>query len=161
MKQFILNRDVTVEECHWLFQGFKKGEAVYKFTGPTYGCISPSGTACSDENGIGPFFELPTDALHSSGPTTMNYEDEAIRADVNAGAHWLDQVLPDGWAHLIDTSVLRMASVNDCIFGQLFGSDLYDDIVCSPGPAGITWTKDHGFSIFGKKFWLEEIEWRL
>jgi len=68
MKQFILNRDVTVEECHWLSQDFKKGEVVYEFYGPTYGCISSTGTACSDENGIGPFFELPTDALTVQDP---------------------------------------------------------------------------------------------
>jgi hypothetical protein len=91
----------------------------------------------------------------------MNYEDEAIREDVKEGATWLDIVIPDGWAHLIDASILRMESLNDCIFGQLFGSDLYDDIVCSPGPEGIMWTQTHGFSVYGREFWLEEIEKRL
>jgi hypothetical protein len=36
----------------------KAGQVVYEFTGPTYGCITPSGLACSAAPGVGPFFEV-------------------------------------------------------------------------------------------------------
>ena len=36
------------------------GAIVYKFYGPTYGCITPQGVAVTlNENGDGPFFEVP------------------------------------------------------------------------------------------------------
>lgn len=34
------------------------GDVVYEFTGPTYGCITPWGVACSVEPGEHPFFEV-------------------------------------------------------------------------------------------------------
>jgi hypothetical protein len=60
--KFILTRDVTPEECDWLKRTYVKGEKVFKYTGCTYGCISPKGTACSTDGEI-PSFELPNNAL--------------------------------------------------------------------------------------------------
>jgi len=62
MKNHMLKRDVTVEECDWLFRNFKKGEMVQEFYGTTYGCVSNEGVACCHDSN-GPFFELPYDAL--------------------------------------------------------------------------------------------------
>lgn len=64
-ERFVLIRDVTRDECHWLDDRMVAGEVVFRFTGPTYGVIDhDSGMACSasgpKEN---PFFELPRDAL--------------------------------------------------------------------------------------------------
>lgn len=61
-RDWVLTRGVTREECPWLSRDFKAGERVKPFNRPTYGCIGPSGTACSVD-GDYPFFELPTDAL--------------------------------------------------------------------------------------------------
>jgi len=58
-----LTRDVTMEECKWLHRDLKKGELVAQYKGHTYGCISPSGIACTEREGEWPFFELPEDAL--------------------------------------------------------------------------------------------------
>jgi len=64
MRKFILNRDVTKIECPWLSETFKRGEVVYEFLGPTYGCISESGLAITkDPEGGNPFHELPFTAL--------------------------------------------------------------------------------------------------
>lgn len=59
----ILNRDVTTTECHWLEEDIKKGTELFIYDGYTYGCIQPSGTACSLVEGETPFFEVPTDAI--------------------------------------------------------------------------------------------------
>lgn len=61
--QYILNRDVTQEECSWLDRDFKEGERVFRYSGPTYGCISGGGEACCEVEGETPFFELPMNAL--------------------------------------------------------------------------------------------------
>jgi hypothetical protein len=61
--EYILNRDVTQDECPWLDKDFKKGEKVYSYGGATYGCISNDGTACCLIEGEDPFFELPENAL--------------------------------------------------------------------------------------------------
>lgn len=55
-------RDVTIEECHWLYKDVKQGTIVYKFHGHTYGCIG-SGIAVTLEEGENPFFELPKDSI--------------------------------------------------------------------------------------------------
>ena len=66
-KKLILNRDIPKSECDWLDRDFKKEETVYEYYGPTYGCISPDGTACTlSKEGETPFFELPTEALSQS-----------------------------------------------------------------------------------------------
>ena len=52
-----------------------------------------------------------------------------------------------------------MESVNDCIFGQLFGSEVYDGILAEP--RGSTWIASHGFSVYAEDTWREEIEKRL
>lgn len=64
MDALILKRDVTRNECDWLDRDYRKGEIVWRFTGCTYGCISPTGRAVrakprKDE----PFFELPIDSV--------------------------------------------------------------------------------------------------
>jgi hypothetical protein len=58
-----LTRDVPMcESC--ADRDMRQGEIVHRFRGATYGCITPSGTACSiSEDGGIPFFEMPTDAL--------------------------------------------------------------------------------------------------
>jgi len=56
-------RTVTTEECDWLEEDIKQGTIVYKFSGATYGCIGPNGTAVSLTKGENPFFELPYDSL--------------------------------------------------------------------------------------------------
>jgi len=58
-----LIRGVSRSECRWLKRDFLKGETVYEYTGPTYGCISRKGVACSEVEGKTPFFELPADAV--------------------------------------------------------------------------------------------------
>lgn len=57
-----LKRDVPKSECPWLDRDMKKDEIVYRFTGPTYGCIG-AGIACSKKQGKTPFFELPTNSV--------------------------------------------------------------------------------------------------
>lgn len=64
--KFVLTRNVTKKECPWLDKGFKKGDEVYRYDGPTYGVISFGGIACTLEDGKIPFFELPTDAIEHS-----------------------------------------------------------------------------------------------
>ena len=58
-----LSRDVTTAECPWLDRDFAAGEIVHRYSGHTYGIISPSGVACCDEEGTTPFYEIPIDAL--------------------------------------------------------------------------------------------------
>lgn len=57
-----LNRTITMKECPWLDRDFAVGEELFTYTGATYGCISPSGTALSLD-GETPFFEIPVDAI--------------------------------------------------------------------------------------------------
>jgi hypothetical protein len=59
--KYVLTRKVTKEECG-LDKDLEEDEVVYKYDGPTYGCISDSGVACSVDGEV-PFFELPRDAL--------------------------------------------------------------------------------------------------
>jgi hypothetical protein len=58
-----MKRTVTVEECHWLRYDMKEDSLVYSFNDHTYGCIGPTGVACSMSPNDGPFFELPEDSL--------------------------------------------------------------------------------------------------
>jgi hypothetical protein len=60
---FELIRDVTQKECTWLDRDFKKGEKVHKYTGCTYGCCSPFGSAFTLVKDKTPFFELPNDSV--------------------------------------------------------------------------------------------------
>lgn len=60
---FRVIRDVTQKECHWLHRDIKKGEEVYGYTGPTYGCVSYLGIAVSAQPDRTLFFELPADSL--------------------------------------------------------------------------------------------------
>lgn len=55
--------DVTKAMCPWLGEDVVEGARVYRYTGPTYGCCSPTGTMVSWEYNEAPFFELPTRAL--------------------------------------------------------------------------------------------------
>lgn len=64
MRKYFLKRDVSREEVPWMTRDLQKGEIVYECVKATYGCISHTGVACTnDENGNYPFFELPADAL--------------------------------------------------------------------------------------------------
>lgn len=58
-----LTRNVTQKECDWLDRTFKKGEVVFEYNGVTYGCVSSDGSAFTIEEGKGPFFELPDNAV--------------------------------------------------------------------------------------------------
>jgi hypothetical protein len=59
-----VTRDVTKEECHWLKHDIIAGTIVYRFTGHTYGCVSYTGQAVTDDpTGDYPFYELPNNAL--------------------------------------------------------------------------------------------------
>lgn len=60
-KQIMLTRDLT--KADGLDQDRKEGERLYLYNGPTYGCISDSGIACSEIRGKHPFFEVPKDAF--------------------------------------------------------------------------------------------------
>jgi hypothetical protein len=61
---YVLVRDVTTTECHWLADTITKDTVVYRYKGATYGCISWAGfPATLSADGAGPFFELPRTAL--------------------------------------------------------------------------------------------------
>lgn len=62
MKQGILNRNVTQNECLWLENNLMKGTKVYEYLGCTYGCIG-DGEAVSLEPDQTPFMEIPLDAI--------------------------------------------------------------------------------------------------
>lgn len=58
-----VTRTVTKDECRWLGDEiFEEGQEVYRYTGPTYGCVG-DGIAVTVLPGETPFFELPYDAL--------------------------------------------------------------------------------------------------
>ena len=58
-----LKRDVTVQECPWLERDYCKGELLHEYYGFTYGCISPSGMAMSEQPNTTPYLEIPCDAV--------------------------------------------------------------------------------------------------
>ena len=45
------------------FSGFKKGDVVYRWLGPTYGCVSEVGIPVSVESGMFPFVEVATENI--------------------------------------------------------------------------------------------------
>ena len=59
-----LKRDITTAESG-LDRDFKKGEELFTYSGPTYGCISEGGTAVTLVEDETPFFQLPHAALDS------------------------------------------------------------------------------------------------
>ena len=63
MKTYNLTRSVLSDECPWLEEEMLEGDIVYEYTGHTYGCITPNGTAVTFEPDKAPFFELPNDSL--------------------------------------------------------------------------------------------------
>ena len=67
VRKYILIKDVLGKDYSWVPRDFLKGEIVYHFRGPTYGCISPHGIAITIKPGEGPFFELPRDSLDIIG----------------------------------------------------------------------------------------------
>jgi hypothetical protein len=61
-----LVRDVTQNECPWLDMDRRTGTVVYRCTKATYGAISWTGIACTDDpHGGYPFFELPANAVEA------------------------------------------------------------------------------------------------
>ena len=64
MSDLTLIRNVTREECPWLPSDLAEGLRVERFTGHTYGCISPGGVAVI-ALGIEGFVEVPRDAVSS------------------------------------------------------------------------------------------------
>lgn len=63
-----LTRSVTKAECPWLDEDLPAGLEVHKFSGCTYGCVG-AGVAVTRELGKTPFFEVPRDAVGTSGDT--------------------------------------------------------------------------------------------
>ena len=63
---YIVTRDLKMGDhpCGYSSEDMKIGDKVYLFRGPTYGCIG-NGVAVSRNDGDGPFFELPFDALQN------------------------------------------------------------------------------------------------
>ena len=59
----VTTRDIRTEECPWLGNDIPAGTLLYRFTGITYGCITPEGTAVSEEKDVNPFFEIPDDSF--------------------------------------------------------------------------------------------------
>lgn len=59
---YCIIRTIEPSECHWLNEIVDAGTIVQRFTGVTYGCISPTGTAVLFEPN-GTFCEIPKDAL--------------------------------------------------------------------------------------------------
>jgi hypothetical protein len=75
-EQMRLNRTVLRSECPWLDRDYAKGEEVVRYTGHTYGCISPEGEAYTID-GKTPFFErsLPiTQRTSTEDPATFKLE---------------------------------------------------------------------------------------
>lgn len=62
-RPYVIVRDLTPEDCHWLDGTITKGTLVYHYTGYTYGCISRNGIAVSLVLGETPFFEVPNDSV--------------------------------------------------------------------------------------------------
>lgn len=64
VKQYLVIRDVTLEECFWLEAPVRAGSIVYECSGSDYGARPPWDQACTNSpEGDYPFFELPLDAL--------------------------------------------------------------------------------------------------
>ena len=64
LRKYRVIRSVTYNECSWLERDFTEGEILYEYPGYTYGCISPSGIALTeDPDGGEPFFEFPYNAV--------------------------------------------------------------------------------------------------
>ncbi|MEK6860497.1 MAG: hypothetical protein AABY07_00870 [Nanoarchaeota archaeon] len=65
--KYQLLRDITQEECFWTMENeiqfLQKGMIVHKYSGHTYGCVSPTGTAVTVIKDTCPFIEVPTNAL--------------------------------------------------------------------------------------------------
>jgi hypothetical protein len=62
LQWLVMTRTVTVDECDWLPRDVDCGERVIRFTGATYGCITPYGTPIQLEE-EGPFYEVPSVAV--------------------------------------------------------------------------------------------------
>lgn len=59
----LLMRDITPSECNWLGETLKKGIVLFKYTGQTFGSITPYGVAVCFEPNEFPFIEVPIDAV--------------------------------------------------------------------------------------------------
>lgn len=67
MDAYKTTRNITKAECYWLDADIPAGTTVYKYTGVTYGCISPRGIAVTMAPDELPFVELPRSALAADG----------------------------------------------------------------------------------------------
>lgn len=61
--KYILKRTLTTTECPWLLNNIKKDTIIFEYTKYTYGCISPTGIACSLKQDEEPFFEVPRNSI--------------------------------------------------------------------------------------------------
>lgn len=85
--EFVVSRDVTVEECGWLAETIPRGTTVYCCHKPTYGCIGDGMAVTLDSEGDYPFFELPRDSVVIvQGDHETRVHEAAIRvASISAG----------------------------------------------------------------------------
>ncbi len=61
--RLIVCREINRNECPWLERTYFPGELVYKYNGPTYGCVARSALAVTElENKIF-FFQVPKDSV--------------------------------------------------------------------------------------------------
>lgn len=54
-----LLENMRIEDFHWLNRDLIAGEEFFVFNGMTYGCISSTGIAVSEESSTNPYFEIP------------------------------------------------------------------------------------------------------
>lgn len=59
----IISKTVTKQQAPWLPRDLEEGSLVFKYTGETFDCISPSGIAiCMYPNKF-PFYEIPANSV--------------------------------------------------------------------------------------------------
>lgn len=64
MRDWIVTRAVTRDECPWLPRDIEAGERLFSYHGATYGVITPAGLPVSfTGTNETPFFEVPRDAV--------------------------------------------------------------------------------------------------
>lgn len=64
-QKYVITREVTQEECHWLEGGIQPGEYWYKCLGPDYGATNTNNgiSLTRDPDGDYPGYEVPYTAI--------------------------------------------------------------------------------------------------
>ena len=63
----MVNRKLTTLEYPWLPRDLEEGTILFLFFGPTYGCVSYTGIAVTEELNKEPFFEVPNNTVWGIG----------------------------------------------------------------------------------------------